>query len=88
MHKVLDKNMIEMEIVAFIPRTKRGFPPTVPLTEIVNAILYKLKTGGSLAPTSRWGTFSRKVLKQAIALPSFSKVERFRDMEGLSYKVS
>ena len=24
---------------------KRGFPPTVPLVEIINAILYKLKTG-------------------------------------------
>ena len=24
---------------------KRGFPPTVPLVEIVNAIIYKLKTG-------------------------------------------
>ena len=45
MYSVLDKDMIEMEIVPFIPRTKRGFPPTVPLTEIVNAILYKLKTG-------------------------------------------
>ncbi|MEC3964803.1 IS5 family transposase [Flagellimonas halotolerans] len=45
MYSVLDKDMIEMEIVPFIPRTKRGFPPTVPLGEIVNAILYKLKTG-------------------------------------------
>lgn len=34
-----------MEIVPFIPKTKRGFPPTVPVGEIVNAILYKLKTG-------------------------------------------
>ena len=34
-----------MEIVPLIPKTKRGFPPTVPLVEIVNAILYKLKTG-------------------------------------------
>jgi transposase len=37
--------MIEMEIMPFIPKTKRGFAPTVPLCEIVNAILYKLKTG-------------------------------------------
>ena len=34
-----------MEIVPFIPKIKRGIPPTVPLVEIVNAILYKLKTG-------------------------------------------
>ncbi len=34
-----------MELVAHLPKTKRGFTPTVPLVEIVNAILYKLKTG-------------------------------------------
>lgn len=45
MYTVLDKDTIEMEIVPYIPKTKRGFPPTVPLVEIVNAVLYKLKTG-------------------------------------------
>lgn len=45
MYSVLDKDMIEMDIVPFIPRTKRRFPPTVSVAEIVNAILYKLKTG-------------------------------------------
>ena len=45
MYTVLDKYTIEMEIVPLLPKTKRGFPPTVPLVEIVNAILYKLKTG-------------------------------------------
>jgi len=45
MYTVLDKDTIEMEIVAYLPKTKRGFSPTVPLVEIVNAILYKLKTG-------------------------------------------
>lgn len=33
-----------MEIVPFIPKTRRGFPPTVPLIELINTILYKLKT--------------------------------------------
>ena len=45
MYSVLDKDMIEMEIVPIIPRTKRGFQPTAPLVEIVNAVPYKLKTG-------------------------------------------
>ena len=45
MYTVLSKDTIEMEIVPLIPNPKRGFPPTVPLVEIVNAILYKLKTG-------------------------------------------
>lgn len=41
MYIVLDKDTIEMEIVPFIPKTN----PTVPLVELINAILYKLKTG-------------------------------------------
>src|SRR5680860_770452 len=45
MYKVLDKDIIEMEIVLYLPKTKRGFKPKAPLYEIVNAILYKLKTG-------------------------------------------
>ena len=45
MYTVLDKDTIEKEIVPLLPKTKRGFPPTVPLVEIVNAVLYKLKTG-------------------------------------------
>src|SRR5690606_15276678 len=45
MYKVLDKDMIKTEIVPYLPLPKRGFPPTVALEEIVNAILYKLKTG-------------------------------------------
>lgn len=45
MHKLLDKDTIETVIVPLIPKTKRGFPPTVPLVEIVNAVLYKPKTG-------------------------------------------
>lgn len=45
MYTVLDKDMIEFEIVPYIPKTKRGFLPSVSLVEIINAILYKLKTG-------------------------------------------
>ena len=40
---VLDKDIIG--IIPRILRAKRGFPQTVSLVEIVNAILYKLKTG-------------------------------------------
>lgn len=45
MYKVLDKDIIEMEIVPNIPVPRRGFPPRVELSEIVNAVLYKMKTG-------------------------------------------
>ncbi len=62
MYSVLDKDMIEMEIVPFIPRTKRGFPPTVPVAEIVNAILYKLKTG------VQWNRLPVKALFSGVSL--------------------
>ncbi len=45
MYQVLSKDTIEMEIIPYIPTAKRGFPPRVPLVEIINCILYKLKTG-------------------------------------------
>lgn len=45
MYSVLDKDIIEMEIIPYLPVTKRGFKTTAPLCEIVNSILYKLKTG-------------------------------------------
>lgn len=45
MYEVLDKDIIEFEIVKYIPKNKRGFEPRVSTLVIVNAILYKLKTG-------------------------------------------
>ncbi len=62
MYKVLDKDMIENEIVSYIPKTYRGFPPRVPLHEIVNAILYKLKTG------VQWDQLPVKALFEKAAL--------------------
>ena len=44
MYYVLDKDMKELVIVPYLPKTKRGFALNVSLVEIVNAILYKLKT--------------------------------------------
>ena len=45
MYGVLDKDIINNEIVLYLPLAKRGFQVTVPLEEIVNRIFYKLKTG-------------------------------------------
>ncbi len=39
------KNQIETLILPFIPANRRGFAPKVDLAEIVQCILYKLKTG-------------------------------------------
>ncbi len=74
MYKVLDKDIIEMEIVPNIPMPRRGFPPRVALSEIVNAVLYKMKTGvqwGYLPVTS---LFSARALTWARCLPSFQEM--------------
>jgi len=73
MYKVLDKDMIEEEIVPYIPRASRGFSPTVPLHEIVNAILYKLKTGvhWHLLPVD--SLFGKKVLSWQSVYHHFRK---------------
>ncbi len=63
MHSILDKDMIEMEIVPFIPKTKRCFTPNVSISEIVSAILPKLKTG------AQWNQLTLKATFQGC--PSF-----------------
>lgn len=45
MYNVLDKDILKSEIASYLPLAKRGFQATVPLGEILNAVLYKLKTG-------------------------------------------
>ena len=45
MHLVLDKDTIRIEILSHLSVAKRGFQTTSCLIEVVNSILYKLKTG-------------------------------------------
>ena len=45
MYNVLSKDMIESAILPYLPTAKRGFKTQSSLTEVVNCILYKLKTG-------------------------------------------
>ncbi len=45
MYKVLDKDTINRKIVSFILVPKRGFRTKCDIAEIVNCILYKLKSG-------------------------------------------
>ena len=45
MYQVLDKDTISLEILPHLSTAKRGFKTKSSLVEIVNAILYKLKTG-------------------------------------------
>jgi transposase len=39
------KTQIETFLLPFIPKNKRGFPPKVDLAEVIQCIIYKLKTG-------------------------------------------
>jgi len=45
MYQVLDKNTINLEIIPHLSTAKRGFKTRSCLIEVVNCILYKLKTG-------------------------------------------
>jgi transposase len=45
MYKVLSKDIIENEILPHLSSAKRGFKTKSCLSEIINCILYKLKTG-------------------------------------------
>ena len=45
MYKVLDKDSIMTEIVPYLPKPVHGPSPKAPLSEIVNAVPYKLKSG-------------------------------------------
>ncbi len=42
---ILNKSTIEKWILPHLTTGKRGFETTVPLVEVVRAILYRLKTG-------------------------------------------
>jgi hypothetical protein len=52
MYQVLDKDIINMEILPYLSVAKRGYTPGSQLLEIVNAILYKMKT------STQWGISS------------------------------
>ena len=62
MYQVLDKDTIISEIVPHLPLAKRGFKTKSSIVEIINSILYKLKTGCQwhMLPVS--SLFSKKIL--------------------------
>ena len=62
MYKVLDEDTIINEILPHLSVAKRGFICTGALSEVVNAILYKLKTGCQWAYLSVESLFSAVVL--------------------------
>jgi len=59
---ILSKDMIEKWILPQLPVGTRGFETTVPLTEIVECIMYRLKTGCQWRELPTKAFFTGKVL--------------------------
>ena len=62
MYTVLDKDTIKNEILPHLSKAKRGYVTQSCLIEVVNAILYKLKTGCQWALLPVKALFSGKEL--------------------------
>ncbi|MBP1631698.1 MAG: transposase [Bacteroidetes bacterium] len=62
MYQVLDKDTIISEILPYLPKAKRGFITKSNRAEIVNCILYKLKTGCQWHMLPVTSLFSKVVL--------------------------
>lgn len=87
-----------MEIVPYIPLPKRGFAPTAPLCETVNAVIYKMKTGVQWEYLPTGSLFGERVLSWQSVYYHYRKwcldgtfmdcwtgiLHRYRDMLDLS----
>ena len=62
MYAVLDKDTIKNEILPHLSKAKRGYVTQSCLIDVINAILYKLKTGCQWALLPVEALFSGKVL--------------------------
>lgn len=62
MYIVLDKDTIISEIVPHLPLAKRGFKTKSSIVEIINCILYKLKTGCQWHMLPVLSLFLKKIL--------------------------
>ena len=73
MYKVLSKDTIENEIIPYLSVAKRGYKTKSCLIEIVNCILYKLKTGVQWALLPVESLFSEVVLSYKTVFGHFRK---------------
>lgn len=73
---IISKSMIEKWILPHLPRGKRGFGTTVPIVEIVECILYRLKTGCQWREVPTKQFFTAKVLKWGAVFYYFNKWSR------------
>jgi transposase len=73
MYKVLDKDTIEFEILPHLSIAKRGFKTKSCLIQIVNSILYKLKTGIQWHMLPVNSLFSKTILSYKTVFGHFRK---------------
>jgi transposase len=73
MYQVLDKNTINLETVPHLSVAKRGFKTKSCLSEIINCILYKLKTGCQWELLPVKSLFSEVVLHYKTVFGHFRK---------------
>lgn len=73
MYKVLDKDTIEKELIPHLSVAKRGFKTKSCLIEVVNCILYTLKTGIQWAFLPVESFFSKVVLSYQTVFGHFRK---------------
>ena len=73
MYQVLYKDTIISEIIPYLPTAKRGFSTKSNRVEIVNCVLYKLKTGCHWHMLPVKGLFSKVVLSYKTVFGHFRK---------------
>lgn len=81
MYKVLDKDIIENEILPYLSTAKRGFETKSCLVEVINCILYKFKTGIQWYMLPVESLFSDVVLSYKTVYWHFNKWSKSGDWE-------
>jgi Transposase and inactivated derivatives len=83
MYKVLSKDIIENEILPHLSTAKRGFKTKSCLSEVINCILYKLKTGVQWHMLPVNSLFSEIVLSYKTVYGHFRKWSKNGEWENL-----
>lgn len=83
MYAVLDKDTIKIEILPHLSVAQRGFITQSSLVEIVNAILYKLKTGCQWKYLPVDSLFRGKVLKYGAVYHHYNKWSKKGEWKSL-----
>ena len=83
MYAVLDKDTIKNEILPHLSVAKRGFQSRSSLIEVINAILYKLKTGCQWEYLPVKELFSGKVLKYGAVFHHYNKWSKKGEWKSL-----